>query len=828
MIFYKLKINKRLLTQVVLIISLILLTLKKGLADPGDDDSSIKSYIAVSDIEGIKRHWDTLIQNKTLTFDKATQLMEMINPDNRLWFIGDLMRRGPHGKATYKYVMNLISNNDGSSLGLIGNHDGNILSFISTVANIELGANEEYEEWVLKQLKENSKFKQGRYAQMQWWSEKFGLKDKALNWWIESAAEVKGVDPLNSDFQKLISNNAGEISVEKLAQILNPEEMAEEFYRFCSPGGLGFEYLRKANLITVVDSEDQIRTILLHSGTLTKGNLGVIPGANAKYYEMYPNEDWLKKFEKDVNAWKDEGLNRIEGLLDKLNNKASFSLSEQKEFARELGKVHLIKYVDAGYDSVTRTLEYEANSLVYPQKHLQKYSNIPGTFSQEVTDLLTSDLVHVNNVYGGHIPVGDFAVLRKAYSVKNGKFINILLGDTSYSPVEGNGTLKFRSDGYIKVTGQSRDGISFVSEVLPEKTYAQYLASGDEALIKKARQLEKIGMVADGYLIVGFESRLDPMTNEIVPDYDKYILLKQDGYNFDYKMVDIWGMEEFLKHNELKFPVSDLSDAYKKAYLNKQKMLETHEKVSLTDKEFSELLNGKKVIISSGPANASLDPVLDSVNGNPDHVKAYLDDWRAYLLSLPGDEEVILVGGGTSGLEELKNKVAAEVNEVRALKGQKSFEIVGVITGVTGGSELDKNVQKFVVSHAFFWDDYFPELMKMIDDTENIKSLRLEFAGGGGIIPNQIDHARNLKMQGMDMEIVLGQGLSSKTGKRSISGTDKVINAALENPMGSRDIKIRKLEDYHRYPTLPCLPIENLCPWHLARPETRVCPHKMD
>src|SRR4051812_30404493 len=84
-------------------------------------------YVAVSDIEGMKRHWATLLKNNDVSFNRISRMLEVLDPKTRLWFIGDLMRRGPYGKKTYQYALNLIRQQPGQALGIIGNHDGNIL-----------------------------------------------------------------------------------------------------------------------------------------------------------------------------------------------------------------------------------------------------------------------------------------------------------------------------------------------------------------------------------------------------------------------------------------------------------------------------------------------------------------------------------------------------------------------------------------------------------------------------------------------------------------------------------------------------------------------------
>ncbi|MCB0411771.1 MAG: hypothetical protein KDD22_04555 [Bdellovibrionales bacterium] len=79
----------------------------------------------------------------------------------------------------------------------------------------------------------------------------------------------------------------------------------------------------------------------------------------------------------------------------------------------------------------------------------------------------------------------------------------------------------------------------------------------------------------------------------------------------------------------------------------------------------------------------------------------------------------------------MKNEIVKRVNSERVAKGAEGFEIVGFLTGITGGSELDPNVDVFHVSNAFYWDDYFGELLDVLRKFDTYKFLEIEFPAEG-------------------------------------------------------------------------------------------------
>jgi hypothetical protein len=734
-----------------------------------------EEYVPVFDIEGTVAHIRTLEKNGDVI---RVNGQYQAAPGRKIWVVGDLMRRKPHGQYAVNFAEEMRRNSPFNSYAETGgNHDYNILSLLTLLPTLEAGADPTFNEWVVKHGLSHT----DRSAQVNWWAETRGLQDKIQNFWIEEAAKVVGVDPMNADFQKSIQTADGKVSAPLLEKIVPESKMAQSFVQFCEPGGKGFEHLKTADLIYLFDSPDGVRYIVFHSADPTQGNLGVIPGAAFKYYEQYEGQDWQKIWAKDLNAWGHQELATIERLYKKIRSLQPISPATRVSLADELRQIHLVRYADAGWDPKLGKLTYDANSVVYPNKHVLKYNALPGVPPPQVADLLLSSGVEQVVIVGGHYPIGDSPVVRKSYSFKYKKFVTLISGDTSYSPVEGNERVALRSDGSYRIVSHTRSGLPVVSEAASPKDLAAWKASSDDALKFKASQLEKLGMMVNGYLIIGFEGEAKP-DGSVVSKYENFVLLRQEGRTFTYKVVDRWGMEGL----KLSYPVNDLTHAYQEARVENKKMLEAWGKEALEKEAAIQRLGGKQVIVISGPANASMRPVMDSETGNRGNVEAFLKAWREKLLALPADANVVIAGGGTTGLESMMQEVRAQVNEVR--KSLKMTEIgeMGFNTGVTGGEELDPNVKHFYPLEAFYWEDYWAELFSLLSKADVKGPISVQFGGGGGIVTKQIVQTRDLKAQGMDLEIEIHEGITSQLKP---SASDAFIIAALKDPENHRDVK---------------------------------------
>ena len=114
----------------------------------------------ISDIEGMIAHWLTLFRQGKVKYDAVSGRYYIPTDGGDLYYLGDLMRRGPSGRASYRNVLHQFKETPTKVVALIGNHDGNVLSFLTLVPSLDLGVIPEYEEYLAKAGFKNSRFNQ--------------------------------------------------------------------------------------------------------------------------------------------------------------------------------------------------------------------------------------------------------------------------------------------------------------------------------------------------------------------------------------------------------------------------------------------------------------------------------------------------------------------------------------------------------------------------------------------------------------------------------------------------------------------------------------------
>ncbi len=765
----------------------------------------------LGDIEGNPAHLETLVREGVIKIqDGRIKLLT-----GSVVSVGDLLRRGDRGIETVHLIrtgitetMNLGAD-DFKVFGNIGNHDVNGLSFVLFSYAIDQNLIADYDKWANEKKYEEAS-KRLLSSRLWWWTEKMGLSDKVYNFWLE-LAENKSNRP-RSEF--LGPDN--KLDTAKLTRIVSQAELAQQFLDYYSPGGDGFEVLKV--LAPIMQFKDG-KIITLHSGQPTRSNLGRIYGQAGYALEDLTNPRAMSNWVAAYKSFNAEHLNAIETLLreyktldqrqkqlnaEMLATGASFStekLAELKsandkktELATRMRDNHYIIWGDAGWDYTKGALALAPDSPIYPDKGVYSQSSLPGVPEGAVLNHLVMSGVEL--VIGGHIPVGDGPVARVGIDPITRKRVLFLTVDTSYSAKEGLEVTKVTDFG-VEVKAETRYGDRYRVDYLFEEERNKLRLSSHPADRDRLEAMERYGYAVDGgYIISGNLTKI--VDGQEVIDYENFLLIKQEGYNFSYKKTSKYGIEESIKNGTYEIPNSDLKTLRVNAKLKQAATLKALGKNDLTMKQYNEMIANKHLWLLSGPSLASLDPVRDT---NPKALKEFYENFRNDLRQVELDKEVVFLGGGSKGLETEMVVIILEENARRISQGGKAFEMIGHITGVTPDREIDPNMKNYLRLDAYYWDDYLEEVYKtLIKAAKNgyrPKSFQADFAGGGGILPNQILRdtlAMLAKLRRITTESKVQVRLNEKLNKLNadgtpvLSGTDKSI-AKLKSGEAFFDIK---------------------------------------
>jgi len=792
----------------------------------------------VGDIEGISKRWQQLAKEGVISFGRNGAVS--LNDGHALSFEGDLMKRGPYGKATIDLILSLAKKYNKDSQNprvrlVLGNHDLNTLSLIQWLPIMELGQAPQFNTWLAEKNRKNDFI-----SRLDYWLQINGVNDK-MNWfWLEVVAEKLRQNPLDPTF-KAEYYPEGKPLIEKLAGHMPQEEAYRKFFEYVKPDGPLWNLYGQAKIVDSYSRGGKARFLSFHSGILTTGNFGIVPGESDGLFERAVREymsaqaedifrqydfskiEDVQRFEKRfpgftykaVELWTDrynefvqQELNEIRDLFGSLKGNSGFEAMDPKNKttlskANRLYANRMAALGDAGWDPVTGKLSVEANSLVYPDSRAVKGSSIPGLPEDYIVKVL--GLAKIDFVTGGHQPVGDGMIHRTARAF--GQDVQFLLTDTSFSPIEQEDFVRVRDDGYLQFKAKLRDGTALIIErpgneerlknqelvnkyqALSEESRAKLSAEAKskyQNLEKRTEAINKLGMMANGWLIVGFAQLINEK-GQISPDYDNFILFQKQGYNMVYKKVDIWGIT--APDVKLEYAKADLDEMSKKAKLDKIEDLKKHGKEVLNTLGFERLVRGKNVMVISGPASNSLTKALKSADAQA-ALDNYKSQFKTWLQQLPANQQWVFIGGGTQGFEEELNKIIVEVSRERTTP----FEVIGVVAGVSGGAEFDKSVKKYLpLTKAFYWDDYFTELLPLLTKTKRAQAAQIKFlfAGGGAIVGKQIREVVAEQDKGAKIEISLLPGLSaSMSVAKDISATDQFIASDLGRSLVGERIKL--------------------------------------
>lgn len=784
--------------RLVRVTSLFLLLVAASLSFAGE-------WTIVGDIEGVPKRFQQLQNDGVISPDPSGQGW-VLNEGQMLSFEGDLIKRGPYGIRTVRWVSDLldkygpervrVTDSPGTAKGYLamGNHDLNTASLIQWLPKMELGEFVPFNQWLSSKGRPNDLL-----SRIDYWAEWNGTQDKIEWFWLESVADKLGKDPLDPAFKARFFPEGRPLPTE-LEKVIPRKAAYDSFLDFVKPDGPLWKLYKKSQVIPYWTTTEGTSFLSFHSGNLTRGNFGVVPGTSRRYFDMAQLRDlphseasalakqsmreWTRDYNGYINAQLDEVRANWIRLKGPDGKKAVRKSAEASAIADSLYRNRLASLSDAGWDPITKKLNIEANSLVYPDSRVVKGSSIPGLPEKDIIDAL--GLAEVDYVVSGHQPVGDGMIHRTGVPGR-GRPVQFLLSDTSFSPVEQEDRVRVSDQGAIHFETKTRDGKNILIDrpghkELDEwtKSVAEFEALGAEGqaklpaeqlaklkeLQKKLGAVNKLGMMANGWLIIGFEGKPDSVTGKLVPDYDRFVLFQKQGRNMVYKTADIWG----ISAAKLEPAVADLDELARVARADKVTELKAHgqNRVAaggqdiqiLSTKDVLRGLKGKNVMLTSGPALNS----LEKAKKNPAAaamLTAHLDEFESWLRTIPSNEEWLFAGGGTQGFEQLRNERVAKVNAERVKAGAKPFEIFGFVTGVTGGSELDPNVKKYYTLNAFYWDDYLSETLKLIDNSSNRpKRLVFDYAGGGAIVTDQLRQTGKFISGGNPAEIRLIEGLT--------------------------------------------------------------------
>ncbi|MDC0980284.1 hypothetical protein OAQ84_01005 [Bdellovibrionales bacterium] len=797
---------KKLTCLLLLLFSLSSFGQNQKLPEINDElfDSEVQGLVQVrpvGDIEGVAEHFEAL-QNEGLLHvnSQNPKGWELSDQKKVIVFNGDYMRRGIYGIRSVRSILALQSQSPENIHIVIGNHDGNILSWPAYHSAIEtkLGSiSQRYSSWLESNSLENT-----LVNQVYFWLGDLGITEKLTNFWLEYILIEKygvEVDDLHPDVAKeFYSTQDGktQIDVAKLDQVVSRDEAIEQFLKFISPGGPAFEILERGKLRGSIDFNGRKDAALIdfnHSGISSVDNFGVIPTTSEKYFKirdsdtpvsipsqnLHSNSSDRQRYDvwiENLNSnFKNSELAHLSSDFDGFKN--SSDINEKRELAKRMADYEIIHNLDAKWSDVSGMF-FRSDSQVYPDPRTIKENSLPGISSPEV--LAVEAAIGIGIKLGGHKPVGDIATLMIGFDIKSRRHVLSVYHDTSYSPVEGNNQISIYENGAIRITGRLRDDSLVLMERPAESTMTKWQneiephltelkeaaeqwrdANVPDGLENKYVRLDRyfrLGRVIGGRLIIGF--KVNMFEGQAVVDYDTYVTVRQDGYKFKYQDIDIWGVREYEKNNgPLEYAQSDLGEMLLKAEVEKSKKLEEVGRTVLDEQDFTKALNGKTIRILSGPS-ANVKQVQNDSEGGK-YIEESLKAFRHELLAIPDGEEVVFLTGGTEGWESLKTSVIVEVNKIRVQSGKNPFRIIGCAALVFGVGEIDPNIKEFfLIPKTFYWNDYQHNLVKNYVLPSSAKKIEIDYAGGGSIVGTQINEAVSFAMSDSRVNVSVEMGVS--------------------------------------------------------------------
>lgn len=761
----------------------------------------LEYIVPIGDVEGMPRHIETQMRDGILGWDQQDG-WRILDPKATLLINGDLMRRGPFAIRATRAALEIHRKQPDQIKLNIGNHDGNILSWHLAHMRIRAGIDQNYLRWLKTQNRGTS-----LASQLFYWSENMGLREKVLNFWLESVLIDHYKERPNQTSSKyadqFITQQNGRTAVDpiKLSLLMTEDAMAQAFHRWVSPGGEGWELLRVAKLRdhktfngfdTIVDFS--------HSGSSTPDNWGVIPTISERYLDSGSTVEytrWIKDMDKDFKLAQ---LSQMESLIAQA--RSTSDPRALSKLAEAYTRMELLHTTDSMWSTTLPEIPasefHRSDSQVYNDPRMEKESGLPSIAEPHIlTQQVRSGL---SVTIGGHRPIGRVATLMVGFDPLTKKRVLSIYHDTSYSDLEGHNLIRVYANGAVRIVGLTDKGEAMVmehpgdkllgrwaDEIRPFQTELVNAAKEwrkpnlPEEITKKATLVDRynrVGRVVGGRLIIGFATKKAP-DGSLVADYDRYITLRKEGRNFMYQPVDIYEMQAFESNNgELAYPQADLTDMMLNAEKEKAERLRKAGLTVLSEQQFQEALAGKIVIDLAG-YSANISQVQRDPEGHRNITRSMIA-FRHSLFSIPLQESVVFLTGGTAGWESMRTRIINEVNLARVRAGGKPFEMVGCAALVFGLGEVDTNLKKmFLLPRTFSWNDFKSNLIRQHVLPSKARQIVLSLAGGGGIIGTQLQQALDYAKQDRRVTVRLERGITVQPGDRSHknrSAVDKFLD----------------------------------------------------
>jgi hypothetical protein len=799
----------------------------------------LRYIVPVGDIEGLAAYFRSLEAQGYIRWDIDNQRYDIVDPLVIIVFDGDIMRRGSFGIRATKFINDLLTRFPAQTRSVIGNHDGNILSFHIVKAEIDLNQNKSYTGWLAKHSLTNSLFNQ-----IYFWSGEMQVTEKVENYWLELALLRRGVEfnDLSMEHEApfvTIEGNKRIINTEFLATIVSPDEMARSFYDFIRSGGgrdNAWVYLERSKLRLAIigRTRDGRRPIIdfSHSGMSTQDNLGVIPTLGARYVQIDGTQNlmqdsqldpkttsardyyfrWLADMDRDFkHAQLDEYLK----LLKEFYERPQPTLARRKEILTQLNSLELVFNVDSQWSKVTGKF-YRSDSQVAPDPRQFLEDSLPAIPTPQI--IAAEIKIGIAVTGGGHKPIGDIATAMVGFDATTQEILMNIFHDTSYSPVEGNNRTRIYENGAVRVIGRTRQGTEVIMErpgldtmakwqelhrklveraVSEKKKISELEITAEEKLIlERMDRYSRLGKVAGGRLIIGFVGKTNETGGKYI-DYNEYMTARQEGRKFVYEPIEVWGIMEYEeKTGPLQFAEADLTEMMRRAEQEKADGLRKLGNEVLTGEQFLKALEGKTVYWEFGPT-AAYKQVRADAEGNAYVSEHSLPAHKNFYINLPANEDSLVIVGGTQGWESDITEVIVEANKVRVTQNKKPIEFIGTAALVFGLGEIDPSVKTFfLIPGAFYWLDYFPKLMNNFVLKSKAKAIHLGFAGGGGILGGYIKQAIEFARGDSRIDVTLERGVTiSKTSPayaKKGGATDQFIDRMTENVPGVSVVRAKE------------------------------------
>lgn len=364
------------------------------------------NVLYVTDLEGRDGNIQSLVQQGKLRIVDGK--LELVDPDSKLIFGGDLVDRGPHSIQLRRWLVDLKERFPDRVVLLWGNRDLNKLALSQHIAIAERNPPVAYQNWLHEKLRLSHDRLPSDPLAVARMARQINTVANRVLWWTEKNGIPNAVEFHRQEMEKLSGRTVNlEQAADDIARALDPK--TGEFMRYLELGQLGHV---------------EGNTLYVHGG-VSKENAGVVPG---EYDTAKTPQEWIER----LNNWGREQLKLFRE-----------DISEKRRYANS----RLVMYGDAVWDSSVNRVMAMVQSVVYPNRVKQD-----GNFrlpAEEVIQWLKKSGIEV--VVVGHSPVGNVPVPLRADG-----FL-YMHADTSYTDNGAYATVEIK-DGVVHVKGITADG----------------------------------------------------------------------------------------------------------------------------------------------------------------------------------------------------------------------------------------------------------------------------------------------------------------------------------------------------------------------------------